>query len=209
MPVSNIPLFAFHLFAALMVLSQTACSQSDTATPKELNNILLEQPLAIETFELTTQYGTEFTVENFKNHWTFLFFGYTHCPDICPTTLTELALLAQRMPQNNKFQFVFVSVDPDRDTPEHLKEYIAYFNEQFVGLTGQMDKINTLTKQLNIKYAKEPAVDGNYAVNHSSAVLLVDPQGRYVARFNAPHYAEVMLGKFELLKNFVQPGPQT
>jgi len=136
-----------------------------------------------------------------------MFFGYTHCPDICPTTLTELASLAQRMPDDREPQIVFVSVDPQRDSPEHLKQYIAYFNERFLGLTGQTDKISALTEQLNIKHSREAAVDGQYTVNHSSAILLIDPQGRYVAKFNAPHYAEKIQEQIELVRQFITQTP--
>lgn len=208
MSVSRPPVLIFLLLAVMTVLSQGACSQSDDTLPKELNNILLVNPSTVEHFELTTQHGTRFTAENFKNYWTFLFFGYTHCPDICPTTLTELTALAKRIPKENQSQIVFVSVDPERDTVEHMREYIAYFNEQFVGLTGQMTEINKFTKLLNIRYSKETAVNDNYAVNHSSAVLLIDPKGRYVAKFNAPHYAERMQATFERIKQFVQTTSQ-
>ena len=123
-------------------------------------------------------------------------------------SLTELTALAEHIPQDSRSQIVFVTVDPERDTVDHLKEYIAYFSEQFVGLTGETGEVNNLTKQLNIKHAKEPAADNNYAVNHSSAVLLIDPNGRYVAKFSAPHYAERILAAFEHVRQFMQTAPQ-
>ncbi|WP_455211754.1 SCO family protein [Kaarinaea lacus] len=209
MPVSKLSVLVFHILTIIVVLNQSACTQSDVNIPKDLKNILLATPIKIEPFELTTQHGTPFTAEQLRNHWTFLFFGYTHCPDICPTTLTELAAMAEQIPQGSQSQIVFVSVDPERDTVEYLKEYITFFNEQFLGLTGQMASINNLTKQLNIKHTKEPAAGNNYAVNHSSAVLLIDPKGRYVAKFTAPHYAERMQSAFEHVKQYIQAAPQS
>jgi protein SCO1/2 len=201
-PCLRVPLLA-GILATILVVSLSACSPNNRSIPKPLQDILLEQPITVKQFELSTQYGTGFSAENLRSHWTLMFFGYTHCPDICPTTLTELAALATRIPGDEQPQIVFVSVDPRRDTQQHLKEYIAYFNEKFLALTGPADSINDLTKQLNIKYSLEPAIDDDYAVNHSSAVLLIDPQGRYIARFQAPHYAEKIQADLQQIKQYL------
>ncbi|MGD8886566.1 MAG: SCO family protein [Gammaproteobacteria bacterium] len=199
------------LLAIIVAIGHSGCSSNNHSIPKPLRGVLLEQPVTVNHFQLTTQDGNEFTEENFHNQWTMMFFGYTHCPDICPTTLTELAALAKRLAQEGKPQpqIVFVSVDPQRDTPRHLKEYITYFDEDFLALTGKADRISGLTKQLKIKYSLEPAIDDNYVVNHSSAVLLIDPQGRYVANFKAPHYAETLQAQFDQVKRFINTPANT
>ena len=205
MPGRTLPIYI--TLALLLVFTQYSCTPDRTSTPKALKAVLLDQPVVVKDFELTTQYGTTFSAADLTNHWTLMFFGYTHCPDVCPTTLTELASLAQRLPDEREPQIVFVSVDPQRDSPEHLKQYVAYFNEHFLGLTGPMDKISALTEQLNIKHSREAAVDGQYTVNHSSAILLIDPQGRYVAKFNAPHYAEKIQEQIDLVRQFITLSP--
>lgn len=203
-----------------------ACSRNDKTTlPQELQNVVLESPMPVTKFELTTQRGTIFSVNDFKNKWTFLFFGYTNCPDVCPTTLTELTQLAKQLdssiPANDtenhqqntqqstkstivnttaEVQYVFVTVDPQRDTQQHLAGYLNYFNQGFIGLTGSMDNIEQLAGQLKIKHARGEGSNDNYTVNHSSAILLIDPQGRYYAKFSAPHYAENLRSKLFLIK---------
>jgi cytochrome oxidase Cu insertion factor (SCO1/SenC/PrrC family) len=196
------------LLMTIIFVSQIACSPGNSSVPEALKNILLEKPVTVKHFALTAQDGSVFSEKELYNRWTLMFFGYTHCPDICPTTLTELAELAKLLPRDSLPQIVFVSVDPQRDTPEHLKGYMRFFNEHFLGLTGQAEAISKLTKQLNVKYSLEPAIDGNYAVNHSSSIFLIDPQGRYTASFQAPHYAETIQTQFEHIKQFVNTKPK-
>ena len=93
-------------------------------------------------------------------------------------------------PRINNIQYVFATVDPKRDTPEQMKTYIAYFNEHFIGLSGLPEQITNLASQLNVKYKLGEGYKNEYPVSHSSALLLIDPQGRYFARFRAPHYAK-------------------
>lgn len=194
------------LIVSIVVLSfsnRIAYSQNNTAMENELKDILLEHPITISEFSLTTQHGDTFDPSNFDHKWTFMFFGYTHCPDICPTTMTELVSMIKRIhptpPLLVNTQVVFVSVDPQRDTEAQLKDYIAYFHEDFIGLTGSITEINSLTKQLKIKHSTSEGPKDNYAVSHSSVVLLIDPNGRNVARFKPPHYAEALYNQFNLI----------
>lgn len=197
-------LLLFSLMAYWLQISSADNSQ----IPKDLQNVVLKSPKSVADFELLNQFGEPFTQKSFIDKWTFLFFGYTHCPDICPTTMMELNLVAKRIkptpPLQNNIQYVFVSVDPQRDTMEHLRDYVAYFNQEFIALTGNIDKINVLTKQLGIKHSKGEGTENNYAVNHSSAILLINPQGQYFAKFKAPHYAETLTSKFTLIQLFQQ-----
>lgn len=159
----------------------------------QLKEIQLEQPKQIGSFTLMDQHRREFSEKNFLSKWTFLFFGYTNCPDVCPNTLSEMETLSKNLvpkpPMQNNVQYVFATVDPKRDTPEQLKTYISYFNDQFVALSGSEQQIERLTKQLKIKFKLGKGYKDDYPVSHSSALLLIDPLGRYFARFPAPHYA--------------------
>lgn len=196
----------YHGIAVTAILSLVsfACSTgvaSNNATlSDQLKEIVLEQPTQITPFKLIDQHKKEFTEKNFLRKWTFLFFGYTNCPDICPTTLSEMETLAKnlipRPPMENNVQYVFATVDPKRDTPEQLRTYIGYFNDQFIALSGKQAQITKLAQQLDIKYKLGEGYKDDYPVSHSSALLLIDPQGRYFARFRAPHYAKEIRSLF-------------
>ncbi|MHA7833758.1 MAG: SCO family protein, partial [Algiphilus sp.] len=115
--------------------------------------------------------------------------GFTHCPDICPTTLGVLRDVMQKLdaPKREQWQIVFLTVDPSRDTPEALSQYVGYFSDAFIGVTGDMDEIDGLTKDLSIAYRYTPLDDGGYTVDHTAAIVLVNPQGQ-VAGYLQPPY---------------------
>jgi len=168
-----------------------------------LERILLDEPVSISAFSLQTGNKTAFTEQQLNNYWTFLFFGYTSCPDVCPTTLNEMAILKKRLAkttQRNKIQVVFISVDPARDTPEHLKNFVAYFDNEFIGATGTIDQLNVLTEQVNVRHKRlteqRTEQDDDYLVEHSADILLFSPKAKLIAKFPAPHYSE------ELVKHF-------
>lgn len=143
-------------------------------------------------FELLDQHGERFDKARLEGQWTLLFFGFTNCPDVCPATLQVMdsasrRLLAAGFPAG-QLQVVMVSVDPERDTPEQLARYLAYFNEDFLGLTGSDEHLQTLTSQLGALYVREAADDsGNYSVDHTAALFLIDPGVRRLGVFSAPH----------------------
>jgi protein SCO1/2 len=148
-------------------------------------------PRPVADFELSMAPGESFSRADLEGQWTLLFFGFTNCPDICPDTL---AMLAESMKQlelmrrENKPQVVFVSVDPDRDRAELLDEYVHWFDPAFVGVTGTDEQLQSLTRQLGIVYYREQADQetGFYNVDHSAAVMIIDPQGRLFGRFSQP-----------------------
>jgi protein SCO1/2 len=132
-------------------------------------------------FTLTDQDGRVRTDKDFRGHWTLLYFGYTYCPDVCPTTLAVMAsTLEQLGTQSDQFVPLFVSVDPERDTPAVLKTYLAAFGPRFVGLTGKPDAIAKLARAYGVYFQKHPLSGGNYSVDHTSAIYLLDPEGRFV-----------------------------
>ncbi|ASK36406.1 SCO family protein [Alloalcanivorax mobilis] len=132
-------------------------------------------------FQLTGEQGQTVTEQRFQDKAVILFFGYTHCPDFCPTTLTSLAQALKKLPEQTREQIrvMFVSVDPDRDTPELLKKYTGYFGPRIVGLTGNKEQLDTLTKRYRTTYGyDEPDENGNYLVSHGLAMYGFDKQGK-------------------------------
>lgn len=146
----------------------------------------LERPRAIAAFRLVDHQGREFTQAALRGRWSLLFTGFTHCPDICPTTLALLADLRARLP-DDLLQVVFVSVDPERDTPEVLAAYVAHFDPRLTGVTGTRADIEAFTSQLGLAQVRNPGVGGDYTVDHSTALVLIDPQARVAGYFMPPH----------------------
>ncbi|WP_167004743.1 SCO family protein [Comamonas sp. Tr-654] len=129
---------------------------------------------------LTDVDGKKRSLKDFSGKVVAVFFGYTQCPDVCPTTLQELLEVKQALgADGDKLQAVFVSLDPERDTPEVLKAYLANFDESFVGLSGTADEIAAVAKDFKIFFKKVPGkVEGTYTLDHSAGTYLFDPQGR-------------------------------
>lgn len=147
-------------------------------------------PRPVQAFELIDHHGTAFRNSELEGHWSFIFFGYTHCPDVCPTTLSVLNSVAGRLEEiSEPARFIFVSIDPERDTPERLGQYVSYFNGEFIGVTGTPDEISKLTRQLGVMYMKvagEDSPEAGYLLDHTASVLLFDPDGRFHAVFSPP-----------------------
>lgn len=153
----------------------------------------------IRPFELVDHHNATFDNEALKEHWSFIFFGYTYCPDVCPTTLSTLNSVAQRLQDvDTSVRFIMVSVDPERDTPERLAEFVTYFNGDFIGVTGSDAGLEQLTRQLGILYNRvEPENGGEgYLMDHTAGVFLIDPDGRYHAVFTPPLSVDRLAGDF-------------
>ena len=169
---------------------------------------VLRVPRPIPAFELEDHRGERFDTSRLTGRWTFLFFGYTFCPDVCPNTLGNLRSLRGLIDESREHrmddvQFVFISVDPERDTRERLAQYVPYFHDEFIGASGRAGEIEALTDALGIYYARSDEDSGdprNYLVDHSSAVLLVDPVARLLAVFSHPDDPEAMARAFEKIQ---------
>ena len=151
---------------------------------------ILPEPTALPDFSLLDQSGEPVSADTFVGRWDLVFFGFTNCPDICPTTLQTLASAraelvaaeAETLPR-----IVLVSVDPERDTPELLGQYVDYFGDDNLAVTGDLVEVRKLADGLGIYFEKAPTEDGNYGVDHSAAVLIIDPNGEFSGLFSAPH----------------------
>ena len=153
----------------------------------------------VQAFSLLDHTGKVFDNQTLAGHWSFLFFGYTHCPDVCPTTMSVLNSVAQRLQGSGEsVRFVMVTVDPARDTAEKLGQFVTYFNGDFVGVTGSEGALEQLTKQLGILHMKVTDAESAsaYLVDHTASVFLFDPDGNFHAVFSPPLSAETMAGDF-------------
>lgn len=202
---------AIALVAGTIVGVGTAAfvtARLESVRAPEIPGFLWPQPKVLPDFTLTDQHGEPFGVDRLKGRWSFLFFGYTNCPDVCPTTLSMLAtidreLTAEGAP-SSPVQVVFVSVDPERDTPERLGQYVTYFDPDFLGVTGAISNLEALTRQIGIFVSRDaPDERGHYLVSHGSAVLLIDPAGRFVGVYQAPHDPDRIVDSFRRIRGFL------
>ena len=166
---------------------------------------LRSQPLvpgvALNTpFSLSDQNGAPITEAAFATKPTAWFYGFTHCPDVCPTTLGELAALLQRLgPDAEKINVVFVSVDPERDTPEIMKGYIEAFDNRIVGLTGNLAQVEKMAKDRFVVFSKQPLEGGGYTMNHSASTYLTRANGEFAGTLDFEEGLDVKLAKLKRL----------
>jgi len=152
-------------------------------------------------FSLIDQQGRVFGSANLRGRWSLLFFGYTNCPDFCPTTLTTLAAMQKRLRAAKASvlpQVIFVSVDAKRDTPEQMAKYVPYFDPDFIGLTAaDQPTIEAVAKNLGVSVIIQPASDGTYTVDHSGAIFVFDPGGRLSAILSGPFGVDALQDDFQ------------
>jgi len=159
---------------------------------QQMGTVIFDTPRAFTMTGLVDHNGQPFTPENLQGRWTLVYFGFTFCPDICPATLSQLnkldALIKEQSPKLAKnLQYIMVSVDPDRDTAEKLKNYVPYFNKDFIGVTGEINNIYNLAVQMNVPFT--PVIDAQddfYLVDHGANLTLINPQGDYQGFIRPP-----------------------
>lgn len=187
---------AFVLAIALsagIFLSVRMQSSSESPSAEQSSIFVLPAPSPLPAFALVDQRGEPADETVFDGYWNLVFFGFTHCPDVCPTTLQVLSAAKQELAaagQSPLPRIVLVSVDPERDTPEVMAAYLAYFGDDNLGLTGSEEEIRKLTGALGIYFEKRPTDGDNYSVDHSAAVLIVDPDGNFYGLVSGPHQVE-------------------
>lgn len=164
---------------------------SDALIPKELNvqsATWLKRPMPLPTVELTDHNNVALDKERLKNKWNILFFGFTNCPDVCPDSLNMLKTMMEHLePEDRKdIQVIFVTVDPERDTADKLKQYVTFFNKDFLGAFAPLDKLEPLTKKLGVLHYITKT-QTTYDVAHAGNILLINPQAEYNAVFSPPH----------------------
>ena len=152
-------------------------------------------------FSLTDVNNEPITEKSFEGPLTAVFFGFTNCPDICPMTLTNLDQVIEKLndKENNKFKVYFVSIDPERDNPEIIKDYLDSFNNKIYGITGEPQKVFLLSKSWGVLSEKIFNEDGTYLINHSSSIILLS-KGKYINRIS---HHETMDNMFKIIKNYL------
>jgi protein SCO1/2 len=174
---------AAGILSARWVLQRQGAAQPATAT-------LLSPPRPVPPLALIDQDNQPFDTARLRGGWSFVFFGFTSCPDVCPVTMSALAatnkLLAD-LPAALHPRVVMISVDPERDTPERLATYVKAFDPSFVGATGTKAAIDELAQRMGVLVAKRPLEGGSYSVDHTTSVFLIDPDGALRALFSPPH----------------------
>ncbi len=202
---------------ALVVLFLMRSERQNEVELREIGVTVYAEARTLSDFRLLDQQGEFFTKDDFQDHWNLVFFGFTHCPDICPLTMAELAQFYDGLDfsQDVKPRVFLVTVDPGRDNPESMAAYLANFNEEFIGLSGDPDQIAQLAAELYVGYGEadesevaatshdhdpshNAAVETNdsYQIEHSAHIAVIDPQGDYYAVMRAPHRDRDLVSAF-------------
>jgi protein SCO1/2 len=168
---------------------------------------ILPQPRAIIPFSLTDNQGHLFSNANLKGHWSLVFFGFTHCGYICPTTMAELNKVYQILQQEKiqEPQYVMITIDPERDNAQQMNTFVTTFNKKFIGATGTQAQIDNLTKSLNVVVMKVQAQAGTAnksTIDHSGTIMLLNPNGDVVAIFTMPHVAQKIASDYKKIAHY-------
>ncbi len=179
------------------------------APPQEIEGIIWPAAHPIGPFQLQTQHGKPFAPASFSGTWSFVFFGFLQCPDVCPTTLERMRafrhLLISENPAADQYQFVFVTVDPAHDSPAATLSYLAFFDPAFLGLSGPESEISKLARSMSAHYERVVDDRGRTQFEHTTSVFVIDPQGRLVAALPAPHEPASMASMFTALRQHLDP----
>ncbi|MGI9323996.1 MAG: SCO family protein [Pseudomonadales bacterium] len=182
-------------------------SRTPVLSPEELAQrgvVLWPKPRELRPFALTTANGEVFDGEDLEGRWSFMFFGFTNCPDICPVTLSEMgqaerALIAEQPELAAQFQGVLITVDPQRDTAEALRNYVQAFSKSFVGVRGEHRALAEFAKDVNAAFARMPSEEGPYQIDHTGTLVIINPMGHYHGFIKLPHKADIIQQTFTSL----------
>lgn len=201
----------------MFVISVTRVPQLSVEEMRSKGVFILPRPRDIAEFELRDHTGAAFDRTNFEGRWTFVFFGFVSCPDVCPTSMAVLGAVDRQLQSGDselaeQFQGILVSVDPDRDTLETLGAYVTAFSPRFLGVTGSREELVELTTQVNVAFAKAPltetlaqgmqnpeALANAYTVDHTGNIVIINPRGHYHGFIKLPHDPETIRLTFQTL----------
>ncbi len=206
----KIPWLVMSLVIALAFVAGIGFSywQNKQGDNPHIDGLLWPDPPLVPPLNLVRDDGTAFHLADLRGKWSLVFFGFTHCPDVCPTTLGMLAQVHTTLQQNPAYagrgQVVFVSVDPQRDTPAQLASYVHYFHKDFIGVTADEAELKPLTRALGVLFMKVSQGGPQYTVDHSAAVFFIDPAGRLVSVLTPPHTAELVIARFNAVNKFLE-----
>jgi len=201
-------LFLSLVAAGLAVGLVTAHYYRPEPRPGDIQGLFWPDPKQLYPFVTIDDSGHKFTLDRLEGKWSFLFFGYTHCPDVCPLTLSVMNQAYRQLQQQGlarDVQMIFVTVDPGRDTSQRLAGYVHQFNPDFTGLGGSKAQVRSLATQVGVSFVRgETAENGDYLVDHSAALFLIDPQGRLVSLFSPPLKAGDIVSRFGRIRAFLK-----
>jgi len=161
--------------------------------PEIETGTLLGQPKALPEFELVNHQGETITRRDLTGQWSLLFTGFTSCPDVCPSTIYVLNALDEKLRANqDEFRMILLSVDPERDTPGVMAQYIELFSPSLTGITGSLSGIEQFCNEIGMSFIHIPGTEGRYTVEHSGALVLIDPRGRISGYFRPPFDTDLM-----------------
>lgn len=161
--------------------------------PEIETGTLLEQPFMLPQFDLVDHHGEALTRSDLTGQWSLLFTGFTSCPDVCPATISILKQLDDLLSTDEtEIRMILLSVDPERDTPEVLTQYIDLFNAPVTGITGSMGGVEAFCNEIGMSFIHIPVTNGRYTIEHSGAIVLIDPRGRISGYFRPPFNPERM-----------------
>lgn len=200
--VNPLPFAVVALLAFLLGL--WAYNRQDNALPILRSGMLLPQPRPIATTRLVFTEGQPFDHASRQGRWTVVFIGYTSCPEACPTTLAQLHRAKVLLGETAQmFQVVFLSVDPERDTPEHLARYTRYFDPTFRAATGTLDQLDGFAVSVGAVFLRQkPDAHDYYAIDHSLNLILIDPEGRMAGYLRPPFAAETIAADLSSLAHW-------
>lgn len=196
-------LIAALILMSLGVLAEAWYSKTKIPTPL-IQATELETPRALPAFDLVDTKNQPFNQQRLQGHWTFLFFGFTHCESVCPVTMAELGAMARKIEKQKgspQPQVVMITLDPDRDDAARLAQYVAAFYPTFLGARGSLEAVQPLVKALGVAYERMVTTQhaSHYTIEHSGAVMLINPKGQLVAFFTPPHHAADLAHDYRLL----------
>lgn len=173
------------LWLVLIAAVLAACGGADAADPEAFNGTLMPTPIPVTDFTLTAVGDTPVTLSDFGDKIVLLYFGYTFCPDVCPTTMADLGRVQREIDDSGtQVQVVMITVDPERDTPELLADYVTHFHPTFVGLAGTPEDIALVAQDFGVFYERHAGSDASgYLVDHTARVFVVEPDGTYRLSF--------------------------
>ena len=194
-------LVGFVAVSAGLIFAATRASKAP-----EIPGLLWPDPPVLANFSLQGSAGKPIDQHTLQGRWTLLFFGFTNCPDVCPTTLAVLKQAAARLadypPFREQGQVLFISLDPERDKPQQLGQYVQYFDPRFLAATGDDAALDAVTVPLGVIRAKVPEASGGYSIDHTASIFLIDPQLRVLGKFGLPHTAAALDEGFRAISSF-------
>jgi len=192
-------LLAIVLAGLLVVAAGVLLAVALRETPRGAAGTALASAIG-GPFHLIDQNGKPISDADLKGKWQLVFFGYTHCPDTCPTALNEISLaLDQLGAKRGDIEVVFITVDPERDTPDVLKSYVQSFDAPIIALTGPPDAVAQAARDYRVYYAKHPRPDGEYDMDHSAVIYVMNPEGRFTATFTPDSTADAIAQRLQKL----------